>query len=80
MRTVVLAVLLVVALGACSNGGPAQLLETARFEELQRNLPHARKLYREVVEAYPDTPQAAEARARLAAIGEGDGGAAPATH
>ena len=57
-------------LAACSGGGAAQLLETARFEEVQKNLPHARKLYREIVEKYPDGPQAAEARARLAEIGE----------
>lgn len=69
MRTLVVACLLVVALAACSGGGAAQLLETARFEELQKNLPHARQLYREIVEKYPDAPQAAEARARLAEIG-----------
>lgn len=78
MRELVAAMVLIAALSGCTNGGPDQLLETARFEELQRNLPHARKLYREVVETYPDTPQATEARARLAAIGEGDGAAAPA--
>lgn len=70
MRTLLKAAALAVALAACSGGGAAQLLETARFEEVQRNLPHARKLYREIVEKYPDAPQAAEARARLAAIGE----------
>lgn len=69
MRTLVVASLLVVALAACSGGGAAQLLETARFEELQKNLPHARQLYRQIVEKYPDAPQAAEARARLAEIG-----------
>ena len=67
-------------LAACSGGGAEQLLETARFEEVQRNLPHARKLYREIVGKYPGTPQAAEAAARLAAIGNGEGGPAPAAH
>lgn len=64
---------LVASVSACSGGGAEQLLETARFEEVQRNLPHARKLYREILEKHPGTPQAEEARARLAAIGDGAG-------
>lgn len=37
---------------------------------MQRNLPHARKLYAEILERYPDSKEAAEARARLAALDE----------
>jgi hypothetical protein len=77
MRTLLVAGALVALLGACSGGGAAQLLETARFEEVQRNLPHARKLYREILDTYPGTPQADEARARLAALGAEDGEAPP---
>lgn len=73
MRTLVAAGALLATLAACSGGGAAQLLETARFEEVQRNLPHARKLYREILDKYPGTPQAEEARARLSAIGDEDG-------
>lgn len=56
------------ALGACSRSGPGELLETAQFEELQANLPHAKELYREILERHPDSPEARKARARLAAI------------
>jgi len=53
----------------CSRGGAAELLETAQFEEVQRNLPHARKLYAEILEKYPDSDEAKAARERLAALG-----------
>jgi len=68
-RALVAGAIVLVALSGCSGGGAEQLLETARFEELQRNLPHARKLYQQILERYAGTPQAEEARARLAAIG-----------
>jgi TolA-binding protein len=64
----VLAASLVVA--ACG-GGAKELMDTAEFEELQRNTTHARELYEEVVRRYPDTPEAVKARERLAALGEG---------
>ena len=67
----IVALALAAILAGCSGGGAEQMLETARFEEVQRNLPHARKLYREILEKHPGTPQAEEARARLAAIGDG---------
>ena len=66
-RAVVLAALLVVA--ACG-GGAKELMDTAQFEELQRNTTHARELYQEVVRQYPDSPEATKARERLAALGE----------
>ena len=69
MRSLVLAIALTAAiLAGCSGGGASQLLETAKFEELQRNLPHARKLYAEIVEKYPGSPQANEAQRRLSAL------------
>lgn len=55
------------ALAAC-NGGAKELLDTAAFEELQRNTAHARELYQEVVRKHPGTPEAARAKARLAAL------------
>ena len=70
MRKILVLAVLAAALAASSGGSAAQLLATARFEEVQKNLPHARKLYREIVEKHPDAPQAAESRARLAEIGE----------
>jgi len=46
----------------------AELYETARFEEQQFNAGHAAQLYREILEKYPTSPQATEARARLQAL------------
>jgi TolA-binding protein len=63
-----------VMLAGCSRSGPSELLETAKLEELQTNLPHAKELYREIVERYPESTEAKTARERLAAI---DGAAGP---
>lgn len=56
---------LLLALGGCGGDGAAELLETARLEELQNNPTHARQLYQEIVDKYPGTPQAGTAAARL---------------
>lgn len=76
MRRLARAVALALLLAACTRSGPDELLSTAQLEEKQRNLEHARKLYGEIVERYPDSPEAAEAKKRLAALGAQD--AAPA--
>lgn len=62
------AVMLCLALISCSGDQPKELLETAQFEERQRNLPHARQLYEEVIRLAPTSPEAETARARLAAL------------
>lgn len=46
-------------------------METAALEEQQSNPAHARELYREVVERFPGTPQAAKAGERLRELGIG---------
>jgi len=69
MRRLVLAIAVTAALAGCSSRGGAELLETAKFEELQRNLPHARKLYQDIVARYPGTAEAEQAQQRLAALG-----------
>jgi hypothetical protein len=51
-------------------GGAKELLDTAQLEETQRNVPHARELYEEVVRRYPGTPEAETAKARLEALGK----------
>jgi TolA-binding protein len=61
------ALVLAIALVACG-GGAGELLETAQFEELQRNTSHARELYQEIVTKYPDSPEAATAKERLKAL------------
>ena len=42
-----------------------EMYETAQFEEKQFNKPHATKLYREIVEKYPDSRYASQAKTRL---------------
>jgi TolA-binding protein len=64
-RALVLAILLAVGVVGCSSSAD-ELLENARFEELQRNVPHAQKLYQQIIDRYPNTPEAAEAKTRLA--------------
>ena len=44
------------------------LYDTAQFEEKQFNKPHATKLYRQIVEEYPDSPYADPAKTRLAEL------------
>ncbi len=56
------------ALVGCPGGGAQEMLETAQLEEVQDNLENARKIYRKIVEQYPDSPQADEARGRLEAL------------
>ena len=43
------------------------LYDTAQLEEKQFN-PHATKLYRQIVEEYPDSPYANQAKTRLAEL------------
>jgi outer membrane protein assembly factor BamD (BamD/ComL family) len=43
-----------------------ELYDTAQFEEKQFNKPHAAKLYREIIEKYPDSPYAGQAKSRIA--------------
>lgn len=51
----------------CS-GGAEELFETAQFEELQKNKPHAIQLYKKIVEKHPESPYAARATERLAEL------------
>jgi len=66
-RTMVLCVSLL-AFTACSGDKPNELLETARFEERQMNLPHAKQLYEDVIRLYPTSTEAEAAQARLKAL------------
>ncbi len=58
---------LTLLLAACSDRA-AELYETAQFEEVQRNIPHAVELYRDILTNYPDSPEADLARKRLAEL------------
>jgi TolA-binding protein len=44
------------------------LYDTAQLEEKQFNKPHATKIYRQIVEEYPDSPYANQAKTRLAEL------------
>ena len=44
------------------------LYDTAQLEEKQNNKPHATKLYRQIVEEYPESSYANPAKSRLAAL------------
>ena len=52
----------------CGPDQASQMLETARFEERQTNMAHAKELYEDIVRQYPDSPAAKTARARLAEL------------
>jgi TolA-binding protein len=55
---------------ACSgdSGKAKELFETAQFEELQKNIDHARNLYEDILRSYPKTEYAKKAEARLAEL------------
>jgi outer membrane protein assembly factor BamD (BamD/ComL family) len=44
------------------------LYDTAQLEEKQNNRPHATNLYRQIIEEYPDSLYANQAKARLAEL------------
>lgn len=60
--------LAVLAVSACSDRSPLELLETARLEEKQHNPEHAAALYREIISRFPDSDAAKTAAERLAAM------------
>ena len=67
MIQTIAALALTVLLSACG-GGAKEMLETAQFEELQRNTTHARELYQEILRKHPESPEATKAKERLAAL------------
>ena len=65
-KTIVILVLLVTALFGYGCSDKAQeLYETAQFEEIQKNKPHAIKLYREIINEYPESEYVSQAREQL---------------
>ena len=63
-----MALMLALAFSSCSGRKAQETYETAKFEELQRNYVHARKLYQEILSKYPDSEYAAKASERLKAL------------
>jgi TolA-binding protein len=69
MKIALVAVLLLSLLGlGCSGNSAEQLFETAELEERQNNHKHAKQLYREVTEKYPNSPYAKKAQDRLSEL------------
>jgi len=73
MKRVILIFLIIaaIALSGCAGEKAAELLDTAKFEELQNNKEHAVQLYEEIVKSYPDSEQAKIAKDRLSALQPG---------
>lgn len=67
MRKILLCLCLAALLTGCGDKAK-DLYETAQFEEKQFNKPHATKLYRQIVEQYPNSPYAGQAKNRLAEL------------
>jgi Skp family chaperone for outer membrane proteins len=67
MKKILAILFLCLFLIACSDKA-ADMYELAEFEEIQNNPEHAVQLYEEIIEKYPDSPQAKEAAERLDAI------------
>lgn len=70
MKTTLMAVVIAVCLTffGCSGNDAESLFETAKLEELQHNREHAVKLYREIIDKYPDSPYAKQAQDRLSTM------------
>ena len=64
----ILMIMLAVVLSACYEKKAQEKYETAQFEELQKNYVHARELYKEIIEKYPESEYAQEASERLKAL------------
>jgi TolA-binding protein len=67
MKKILAIMFLFLFLIACSDKA-AEMYDLAKFEELQNNPEHATQIYKEIIEKYPDSPQARDANARLKAL------------
>lgn len=67
MRRLSLIACVMALLAGCGDKAK-EIYETAQFEEKQSNKPHATKLYRQLVEQYPNSPYVNQAKARLAEL------------
>lgn len=65
MKHVAIVAVITILLAGCSEKTGQDLYETAQFEERQNNLQHAKELYKELTEKYPDSRYALDASERL---------------
>ncbi len=68
--TLIFFLLAALMLPGCSGGKPAELYDTAKFEELQNNKEHALQLYQEIIRKYPDSDYAKKAGERISKLKE----------
>jgi len=70
MRNIILILLVFFSfsLAGCSGGKAKDLFDTAQLEELQNNTEHARSLYEEIIQKYPDSEFSQKAEQRLSAL------------
>ena len=68
----VLTIILVTALSGCTGNSGQQLFDTAKLEERQDNREHARQLYQEIIDHYPETEYARKAQERLSGLQESE--------
>jgi outer membrane protein assembly factor BamD (BamD/ComL family) len=68
VRFLVLLLGFALALSGCSGNKAEDLFETAKLEELQNAPEHAMKLYQEILDKYPESEYAQEAKERLSAL------------
>ncbi|MFP4349336.1 MAG: tetratricopeptide repeat protein [Thermodesulfobacteriota bacterium] len=59
-----------IMLGGCAEKKAKELFETAQLEERQNNSEHARRLYQEIIEEYPDSDYAEPARERISVLAD----------
>lgn len=62
---IILFMFFLICVCGCSENKAKELFETAKFEELQNNPEHARQLYREILDKYPDSEVAAAAKEQI---------------
>ena len=67
MRRLFLSCCFVTLLAGCGDKAK-DLYETAQLEERQFNKPHATELYRQIVDQYPNSTYASQAKNRLAEL------------
>ena len=64
----IIPVLLLIVSAGCSDSGAKTLFETAQLEERQHNIVHAKELYREILDHYPESDYARKAKERLVTL------------
>ena len=67
-RFIVLLLCLSWSVSSCGNDGGRELFETAQFEEKQNNPAHAKELYREIMQKYPQSEYSKRSEERLRAL------------